>query len=143
MLGLISPRTLAVVLLLLAAAFFAFEPARRAWDPSYDPAAPPQSGCGFRERAGLPCPTCGMTRSTAAFRSGAPIECLRFHPAGLFLGLLSVIGAAASIAWLLGWRGRGAARLVALCGYGWLIGLPVAVALVGLGRIGASLAGWD
>jgi hypothetical protein len=47
--------------------------------------------CPFRRITGLPCPTCGLTRSWNAALHGQLRESVAFHP----LGLLTLIGAAA------------------------------------------------
>jgi hypothetical protein len=47
--------------------------------------------CPFRRITGLPCPTCGLTRSWNAALHGQLRESVAFHP----LGLLTVVGAAA------------------------------------------------
>jgi hypothetical protein len=39
-------------------------------------------GCTFERNFGLPCPTCGMTRSITAFMQGKVISSLVFQPAG-------------------------------------------------------------
>ena len=49
--------------------------------------------CGFRVRTGLPCITCGMTRSVLAFSRAHLIEAFRFQPAaGFFMVVLLVLG---------------------------------------------------
>lgn len=47
--------------------------------------------CPFRRLTGLPCPTCGLTRSWSAALHGRLGESVAFHP----LGPLTVVGAAA------------------------------------------------
>jgi hypothetical protein len=37
--------------------------------------------CGFKQRTGLPCPTCGMTTATLAFAQGKIIEAFYIQPA--------------------------------------------------------------
>ncbi len=49
--------------------------------------------CGFRARTGLPCLTCGMTRSVQAFSRGDWVEAFRMQPAAGFLGLVVVAAA--------------------------------------------------
>jgi hypothetical protein len=46
--------------------------------------------CGFRARTGLPCLTCGMTRSVLAFSRGDLVEAFRMQPAAGLLGLVCV-----------------------------------------------------
>ena len=48
--------------------------------------------CGFKQRFGLPCPTCGMTTSIIAFCQGKIIEAFYIQPAmGLFCCVLVII----------------------------------------------------
>jgi uncharacterized protein DUF2752 len=53
--------------------------------------------CWLRALTGVPCPTCGLTRSFVAFAHGGWLEAFRAHPAGpiLFLGL--ALGAVAAL----------------------------------------------
>jgi hypothetical protein len=47
--------------------------------------------CGFKQRYGLPCPTCGMTTATLAFAQGRIIEAFYIQPAcGLLCSLMVV-----------------------------------------------------
>ncbi|MHC4559602.1 MAG: DUF2752 domain-containing protein [Planctomycetota bacterium] len=47
--------------------------------------------CGFKQRTGLPCPTCGMTTATLAFAQGKIFEALYIQPAaGLLLCIMVV-----------------------------------------------------
>jgi len=41
--------------------------------------------CGFKQRFGLPCPTCGMTTAIFAFVQGRIIEAFYIQPAGALL----------------------------------------------------------
>lgn len=50
--------------------------------------------CGFKQRYGLPCPTCGITTSILAFAEGRIFESFYIQPAG---GLACVMLAAAAI----------------------------------------------
>ena len=52
--------------------------------------------CGFKQRFGLPCPTCGMTTSVLAFCRGEIIEAFYIQPAGALL--YSILVAAAFLA---------------------------------------------
>lgn len=47
--------------------------------------------CGFRQRTGLPCPTCGMTTATLAFARGRIFEAYYIQPAGGFLCSVLVV----------------------------------------------------
>ncbi len=48
--------------------------------------------CGFKQRFGLPCPTCGMTTSLLAFSQGKIIEAFYIQPAGgLFCSITVVV----------------------------------------------------
>jgi hypothetical protein len=49
--------------------------------------------CGFQQRYGLPCPSCGMTRSAVAFIQGHIGQAFYIQPAGAFLCCLMVISA--------------------------------------------------
>jgi hypothetical protein len=86
------------------------------------------SACGFRERFGLPCPTCGLTRSMVLTLHGEATRALKVAWGGPFLLLalaataaglliaavtripakplvkaLGFVGAAAVLVWLAGW----------------------------------------
>lgn len=41
--------------------------------------------CGFKQKYGLPCPTCGMTTATLSFSKGEIIEAFYIQPACAFL----------------------------------------------------------
>jgi hypothetical protein len=47
--------------------------------------------CGFKQRTGLPCPTCGMTTATLAFAQGRIIEAFYIQPACGFLCCVMVL----------------------------------------------------
>jgi len=48
--------------------------------------------CGFKQRYGLPCPTCGMTTSVLAFSQGKIFEAFYIQPAaGLLCCVLVVV----------------------------------------------------
>lgn len=48
--------------------------------------------CGFKQRFGLPCPTCGMTTSAVAFAEGKILEAFYIQPAvGLLCCILAVV----------------------------------------------------
>jgi len=49
--------------------------------------------CGFRQRYGLPCPTCGMTRSWLVFSRGAVAESFYVQPAGALLCCILAVAA--------------------------------------------------
>lgn len=49
--------------------------------------------CGFKQRTGLPCPTCGMTTAALAFAQGRILEAFYIQPAGGFLCFVMVIAA--------------------------------------------------
>ena len=49
--------------------------------------------CGFKQRTGLPCPTCGMTTATLAFTQGRIIEAFYIQPACGLLCCVMVITA--------------------------------------------------
>ena len=90
---------------------------------------PGRSVCLFRQATGLPCPTCGMTRSFGAIGRGAVGEAFRRHPLGpvVFL-LLAVVGIRSAGIFLTGRR--------------WLVG--TARVLVGSlpFLVGAALVVW-
>mgnify|MGYP000546802874 CR=1 FL=1 len=48
--------------------------------------------CPFRELTGLPCPICGLTRSTALAVRGYPLRSFRVTPLGIIVVLLSIYG---------------------------------------------------
>jgi hypothetical protein len=49
--------------------------------------------CGFKQRYGLPCPTCGMTTSVLAFAQGQIIRSFYIQPAAAFFCALAVAAA--------------------------------------------------
>ncbi len=49
--------------------------------------------CGFKQRTGLPCPTCGMTTTVLAFARGAVLTAFHTQPAGAFLCSLLAVAA--------------------------------------------------
>ncbi|MBP8305168.1 MAG: DUF2752 domain-containing protein [Phycisphaerae bacterium] len=55
--------------------------------------------CGFKQRYGLPCPTCGMTTSVLAFARGDPARSFSTQPcAGLMCSALA--GGAVLLLWV-------------------------------------------
>jgi len=47
--------------------------------------------CGFKQRYGLPCPTCGMTHSLLAFARGRVLDSFYIQPAaGLFCCIMII-----------------------------------------------------
>ncbi len=49
--------------------------------------------CGFKQRYGLPCPTCGITTSAIAFASGQVLKAFYIQPAGAFFCCIMVVSA--------------------------------------------------
>lgn len=49
--------------------------------------------CGFKQRTGLPCPTCGMTTAAAAFVRGKIFEAFYIQPAGALFCCVLVVSA--------------------------------------------------
>ena len=47
--------------------------------------------CGFKQRYGLPCPTCGMTTATLAFAQGKIFEAFNIQPACVLLCCVLVV----------------------------------------------------
>ena len=47
--------------------------------------------CGFQQRTGLPCPTCGMTTATLAFAQGKILEAFYIQPACALLCSVMVV----------------------------------------------------
>ena len=76
-----------IVLLSIAAGFAACWVIARYKIPIYP------FGCGFKQRYGLPCPTCGMTTSVLAFAQGRLIDSFNAQPAAFFFCLLAVTSA--------------------------------------------------
>jgi hypothetical protein len=86
---------MAVVGLGAVAAAIVFEPHEDGWTYVFDHRF--GGPCGFRDATGLPCPSCGMTRSWVWLVRGHVIEAFMYNPAGalLLMGLavMGVIGA--------------------------------------------------
>lgn len=53
------------------------------------PVRPPE--CGFKNSFGIPCVSCGGTRSIKALSQGQIVEALRFNPAVVIGGFVSLI----------------------------------------------------
>ena len=53
--------------------------------------------CGFKQRYGLPCPTCGMTTAVLAFARGQIVLAFSIQPAAGLLCSALVVAAAASL----------------------------------------------
>ncbi|RKY24456.1 MAG: hypothetical protein DRP62_03675 [Planctomycetota bacterium] len=49
--------------------------------------------CGFKQKYGLPCPTCGMTTSAVAFASGKIFESFYIQPAAALLCCVLAVSA--------------------------------------------------
>jgi hypothetical protein len=47
--------------------------------------------CGFKQRTGLPCPTCGMTTATLAFARGKILQAFYIQPACALLCSIMVV----------------------------------------------------
>jgi len=89
--------------------------------------------CGFKQRYGLPCPTCGMTSSALAFAQGKIIESFYYQPAGgLFCSALAVTAFLAFLVAVFGVYFRFLRRLFA----------EVTLVQVILAVITVILAGW-
>ena len=77
------------------AAAIAFEPHEDGWTYFMDHRF--GGPCGFRDATGLPCPSCGMTRSWVWLVRGHVVEAFFYNPAGALLlvglGVMGVIGA--------------------------------------------------
>jgi hypothetical protein len=59
--------------------------------------------CGFKQRTGLPCPTCGMTTATLAFAQGKIRQAFYIQPAcGLLCSLAAVAGILAFVVAIFG-----------------------------------------
>ncbi len=91
-----SPRqrvTAAVVFLAVAAFFGLF------WLTAHYKIALWPPGCGFKQKYGLPCPTCGMTTSASAFAQGRIFEAFYIQPAAALL--CSVLAVSAFLAFII------------------------------------------
>ena len=49
--------------------------------------------CGFKQRTGLPCPTCGMTTATLAFARGRVFQAFYIQPAAALIWSLLTLAA--------------------------------------------------
>jgi len=67
-------------------------PDSRGYDTHTQLGLPP---CGFVQRTGLPCPTCGMTTAFSHLMRGRPLKALRTQPFGAVLGVATILAAAA------------------------------------------------
>ncbi len=87
-------RVTAAVVFLAAAAFFGLF-----WLSAHYRIALWPPGCGFKQKYDLPCPTCGMTKSTTAFAQGKIFEAFYIQPAAALL--CSVLAVSAFLAFLM------------------------------------------
>jgi hypothetical protein len=81
--------------------------------------------CGFLERTGLPCATCGMTTSFAQFVRGNVLAAAWVQP----LGAVAALGCAVGF-WVAGYAavtGRPAYRVLRRLPLGWSVGLLLAL----------------
>jgi hypothetical protein len=53
--------------------------------------------CGFQQKYGLPCPTCGMTTGTLAFAQGRIAEAFHIQPAAALLYCAAIVAAALAL----------------------------------------------
>lgn len=63
--------------------------------------APHLRTCTFRKLAGIPCPTCGTTRSAQAMLDLDLASAYLVNPLAAFVGSTFVVGGAAALVWLL------------------------------------------
>jgi hypothetical protein len=77
----------AIVFLAIAAGFLL------AWLMGHYHFSPWPFACGFKQRYGLPCPTCGMTHSVLAFAQGNIILSFYSQPAAALFCCLAVVAA--------------------------------------------------
>jgi hypothetical protein len=66
--------------------------------------------CAFHRRSGLPCPTCGLTRSVVLSLHGDLSRAWRMAPAGPVI-LLGLVALAVALLWLCCVQAAGAAKL--------------------------------
>jgi hypothetical protein len=79
--------TAGIVLLAIVAGFTACWVIARYKIPIYP------FGCGFKQRFGLPCPTCGMTTSILAFAQGRIWDSFYTQPAAMLFCSLVIVAA--------------------------------------------------
>jgi hypothetical protein len=110
------------------------------WFPA--PASGPQGSvrtvCALRLLTGIPCPTCGMTRSFCAIGRGQWAESFRFNPLGpVFYALVALVMVRSARIALLGrpWLDRTAGRLVRAIPF-----LALAAAVAWIVRLGMMFA---
>jgi hypothetical protein len=89
--------------------------------------------CGFKQRYGLPCPTCGMTTAVLAFTRGEVVDAFEIQPAAALV--CAALAASAAICVTVALRGR-----VPLAISRVLARLNVSRVLICIGLTGA--AGW-
>ena len=128
-----------LVAVMLAGIFVASLSLWRLWPPDGTEDDPQHSYCLLRRATGLPCPTCGLTRSFCAFGVGDVWGSLTAHPLGpvafAMLGFVMVRSAGLALTgrgWLEGWAWRLA----------WSVpGVAVLAVVVWAGRIAWMVAG--
>lgn len=115
----------------LAALWAAAAASAVALRPLWVVVAPHLRPCAFRGLTGIPCPTCGTTRTALALLGLDLAGALRINPLAAAGGLLFVVGGAVALGWLalggrslpeLGWRWsrRWTVATVALIAANWL-----------------------
>jgi hypothetical protein len=87
-------RQLAFLWLAAAVSAVALRPVWLALAPNLRP-------CVFRSWTGIPCPTCGTTRSATAFLDGDFVASFAANPMAAAAGLLFVVGAPVAVVWAL------------------------------------------
>ena len=83
-------RKRAVIVLLVLTGFFSLVALMATGIIDPDRALDP---CGFKQRHGLPCPTCGMMHSVLAFARGRVFESFYVQPAAALMCCVAIIAA--------------------------------------------------
>lgn len=92
--------------------------------------APHLRSCTFRSLTGVPCPTCGTTRTAVALLELDPVRALHTNPLAAAVGIALVVGGMLALVWAvfswplprpgLGWNRRWTALLLALITANWI-----------------------
>jgi hypothetical protein len=63
--------------------------------------APHLRGCTFRKLTGIPCPTCGTTRTALAMLDLDPCAAFAVNPLATLAGISFIVGGAVALVWAL------------------------------------------
>jgi hypothetical protein len=69
--------------------------------PIWMAVAPHLRSCAFRKLTGVPCPTCGTTRTALAMLDFDLASAFQFNPLAALVGAAFIVGGAGALVWLI------------------------------------------